>query len=245
MAARDVAARVHRRTAGPSEERFATSGKPAKDGISADSAEIEVQLDITTFMTQLAEAVGGATDDLDRRRRIGALALASDTVPEPLRRAAVAARLPVCTWPARDLRIPAVDAATGELVVFRPDSGVALTDAVAASCAVPGVWPPVTIGVRRFIDGGARSGTNADLADGTDIVVIITPAGPEDQAGWAALAAELATLAPARAHVIGADPASVAAFGTNPLSPATRRPSALAGREVGRSQVEPLRALFG
>jgi predicted acylesterase/phospholipase RssA len=32
-------------------------------------------------------------------------------------------------------------------------SGVSLVDAVAASCAVPGIWPPVTIAGRRYMDG--------------------------------------------------------------------------------------------
>ena len=54
-------------------------------------------------------------------------------------------------------------------------SGVGLVDAVAASCAVPGVWPPVTIGDRRYIDGGVRSTINADLAEGHDQVVVLTP----------------------------------------------------------------------
>ena len=62
---------------------------------------------------------------------------------------------------------------TGELVVFDRESGVELVDAVAASCAVPGVWPPATVAGRRYIDGGARSGTNADLAAGAERVLIV------------------------------------------------------------------------
>jgi predicted acylesterase/phospholipase RssA len=48
----------------------------------------------------------------------------------------------------------------------RSGRGVGLVDAVGASCAVPRVWPPVTIGERRFMDGGMRTVANADLARG-------------------------------------------------------------------------------
>jgi NTE family protein len=41
-------------------------------------------------------------------------------------------------------------------------------DAVGASCAVPGVWSLVTLGERRFMDGGMRTIANADLAHGYD-----------------------------------------------------------------------------
>ena len=63
----------------------------------------------------------------------------------------------------------------GEFVAFEKSSGVSLVDAVAASCAVPGVWPPVTINGRRYIDGGMRSAVNADLAAGYERVVVLAP----------------------------------------------------------------------
>ncbi len=53
--------------------------------------------------------------------------------------------------------------------------GTGVVDAVGANCAVPGVWPPVTIGDRRFMDGGVRSVANADLAAGYERVVIVAP----------------------------------------------------------------------
>ncbi|KOG91505.1 patatin, partial [Streptomyces varsoviensis] len=72
------------------------------------------------------------------------------------RRAVVERRLLSHEWPARRLLVTAVDAATGEFTAFDAASGVGIVDAVAASCAVPGVWPPVTIGAKRYIDGGVR-----------------------------------------------------------------------------------------
>ena len=52
--------------------------------------------------------------------------------------------------------------------------GVELDRAVASSCAVPGLFPPITINGRRYIDGGMRSATNADLVEGAERVLIVT-----------------------------------------------------------------------
>jgi hypothetical protein len=82
-------------------------------------------------------------------------ALAARTMPESGRRKVFQARLPVSDWHAKVLKVTAVDARAGEFVVFDSAGEAGLVDAVGASCAVPGVWPPVTIGNRRFVDGGA------------------------------------------------------------------------------------------
>ena len=132
----------------------------------------------------------------------------------------------------------AVDAETGDPVVFTRDSGVDLVDAVAASCAVPGVWPPVTINGRRFIDGGVRSGANADLAAGCDRVLVITPSQAAAPQPWGNLDDEIDQLSPADVHVIYADDASIAAFGTNPLAPSTRGPAAREGRRIGGAEAD-------
>jgi predicted acylesterase/phospholipase RssA len=50
----------------------------------------------------------------------------------------------------RDVHLAGAD------VALDRTAGVPLVEAVAASCAVPGIWPPVTTGGRRFIDGGTR-----------------------------------------------------------------------------------------
>ncbi len=111
----------------------------------------------------------------ERRRRLGAMALAADTVDPDVRRAVLVGRLVGNEWPARSLLVTAVDAATGARRVLDRSSGVGLVDAVAASSAVPGVWPPVTIGGARYIDGGVWSVTNADLATGCDRVLVLAP----------------------------------------------------------------------
>jgi NTE family protein len=187
-------------------------------------------------MSRFGAAVAGVVDEMDRRRRVGAFARAASTVPEAKRRAVIAARLPAADWPQRDLRIPAVDAVTGEVVIFTRDSGVTLVDAVAASCAVPGIWPPATIGDRRYVDGGVRSSTNADLAAGADQILLITPTLPDAPAPSLGgdLRTELGTLSNSHVKVIYAGQDSMPAL-RNPLAIHTRAPAARAGRTVGRT----------
>jgi NTE family protein len=225
-----------------------TSGVPLSDlydrQLSAESAEIEVELNMEELLARFTAATADLISQDEAMRAIGALALDTETVAEPVRQAAIAARLPVPDWPDRPVLLPAIDALTGELVVFSRDSGVALVDAVAASCAVPGIWPPVTINGRRYIDGGIRSATNADLAAGYDRTLIITPALPDQPAPFDQLGGEVERLKPGLAQVIHADAASVAAFGTNPLSPATRPPAAQAGRAIGRAHAAAVTALW-
>jgi|SRR5450755_4200186 NTE family protein len=183
-------------------------------------------------------------DPARARARIGKMALAADTESEADQRRVIAARLPA-EWPDRPLQVTAVDAGTGELTVFDAASGVPLVDAVGASCAVPGVWPPVTIGERRFIDGGIRSPANADLAKGYGQVVIVAPIirGMSRQGGVRWQAAALAA-AGARVAVIGPDAAATAAIGRNVLDPARRAPAARAGYAQASSVVEQVAAVW-
>jgi NTE family protein len=199
------------------------------------SSEIEVDFDIDAMIAMFGAAEAESTSPEDMRRRIGALALAADTVPEDVRRLAIAGRLPVHQWSDRAVLIPAVDAETGELVVFTRESGVPLVDAVTASCAVPGVWPPATINGQRYIDGGTRSSTNADLAGPADKVLVIVPALVDVEPFASQFAQEVTALKPAKIFTVSADDAALQAFGANPLSPATRKPSALAGRALGKA----------
>jgi NTE family protein len=82
-------------------------------------------------------------------------------------------------WPERGFWSCAVDLDDGSRVVFgRPGEPPAEPgQAVAASCAIPGVFAPVEINGRLYIDGGGWSPTNADvLADlGLDLVIVVSP----------------------------------------------------------------------
>lgn len=174
----------------------------------------------------------------DKLREIGAVALSAETVAEPVRREVIAARLPRHDWPDRELRITAIDIPTAELVVFDRNSGVELVDAVAASCSVPGVWPPVTIGERRYMDGGVASSANLGVAHDCASAVVLVPAGEDVPAPFGAGPADEIAAFPGRAFGVFADAASLAAFGSNVLDPAARIGAAHAGREQGRRVAE-------
>lgn len=158
------------------------------------------------------------------------------------RLAAIRERLPVQEWgPDGRLQVTAVDVETGALRVFDGSDGVSLVDAVAASCAVPGVYPPVPIGDRTYVDGGARSGSNADLLAHCDRVLALTPVdravGPMRTAGQ---------LLGSTPHlVVSPDPASVAAIGKNVLDPARRADSARAGRAQAAAVAPLAREVWG
>jgi NTE family protein len=216
----------------PLDELFARQTQPA-----LQSREIPVELDLERLAADWAEVMTGVTSPREMLRRVGAYALAADTVPEAERRAVIESRLPSRAWPSRRIQLVAVDAESGEPCVFDSQSGAELVDAVAASCSVPGIWPPVTIGGRRYIDGGVRSRDNADLAEGSERIVIISPVGYD---------APIPSPMPLRqvvgqlrdrgseVIVMAPDPASAAAIGTNPLDPASRVPAAEAGLAQGR-----------
>ncbi|MFI7427918.1 patatin-like phospholipase family protein [Micromonospora sp. NPDC049836] len=193
-----------------------------------------------------AWAGGRGGDPARARARVGAMALAARTPSEASRRAVLEARLPVRDWPARRLLVTAVDAASGEFVVFDADAGVSLVDAVGASCAVPGVWPPVTIGARRYVDGGVRSSVNADLAAGAAAVLVLAPVtagfGPGPR-----LAAQVAQLrsAGSRVAVVTPDGGSRRAIGRNVLDPARRAGAARAGHAQAAAVAAEVAAMWG
>lgn len=196
------------------------------------SSELQVDSSLDALIEQFAACFDGSPDEVEVRRRLGAVALAAPTVDESARIAVIESRLSSHDWSDRELLITAVDATTGEFRIFDRTSGVPLVSAIAASCAVPGVWPPVTIDGTRYMDGGVRSGSNADLAEGAAVVVILAPFaggfGPTVEAEADALRSKGAVV-----ELIVADGPSLAAFGTNVLDPATRAPALAEGRRQG------------
>ncbi|HEX6684097.1 MAG TPA: patatin-like phospholipase family protein [Candidatus Limnocylindrales bacterium] len=210
-AGEDLEARYQRQLAPPSGEIAARMGAP--------------------LFARYALAMLRSRDAQSFGVRMGRLALATKTISAEERRQVIADRLGVTEWPERRLLVTAVDATTGEFRAFDRSSGASISDAVGASCAVPGVWPPVTIDGRPWIDGGMRSPTNADLASGCSRVVIIAPTtfggrgipgAPGQAAALRAAGAEVALITP--------DPAARQAIGRNVLDPARRAASARAGR---------------
>src|SRR3954462_14730810 len=78
-----------------------------------------------------------------------------------------------------NLWIVACDYATGRRVAFGRDDApnADLADAVAASCAIPGFYHPVTINGRRYVDGGLWSTSTLDIPrnESLDLVIPLTP----------------------------------------------------------------------
>jgi NTE family protein len=111
---------------------------------------------------------------------------------------------------------------------------------VAASCAVPGIWPPVTIGGIRYIDGGVRSATNVDLAAGYPLVLLLAPLAD------LSLHSQVTELTQngSQVEVLVPDENSLTAFGVNPLDPVTRTPAARAGRTQGQQAATTIAELW-
>ncbi|MFL5911953.1 MAG: patatin-like phospholipase family protein, partial [Gaiellaceae bacterium] len=157
-------------------------------------------------------------------------------------RATVAARLPSQHWPERTVLVTAVDARTGEPVVFDRHSGVDLVDAVAASTSS---GSPYSIGGNRYIDGGYRRNENADIAAGYARVLVLSPFGGRTRTPleWGMhLAAQVDELRArgSRVETIFPDSNSEHMFGANAMDPSLRPPAAGAGYDQGRALAEQL-----
>lgn len=210
-------------------------------------------MSVADILEKTNRIINSAENAADMRRGMGTAALesdaASDSSVRARRRAVVAARLPRQDWPRRPLLIPAVDARTGEPVVFDRHSGVELADAVTASCAGSGVHG---IGDDRYIDGGYRSNLNADLAAGYRRVLVLAPFGDKTRLPleWGVhLAAQAEHL---RAHgsrvetiFPDGDARDLFAIGANQMDPASRPPAARAGHEQGKSVAGRLAEFWG
>ncbi|MGX2993347.1 patatin-like phospholipase family protein [Streptomyces sp. JNUCC 64] len=136
-----------------------------------------VRLPVTVRQTaRFLWAALGSRDPQRSVERLARAALRARTGPEAEVFDTVGALLGgVRDWPERELRIAAVDARSGRTRVFDSRSRATLLEAVAASCAVPVVWPPVTVEGRRWMDGGSRSTANLQLARGFRRVLALAP----------------------------------------------------------------------
>ena len=206
---------------------------------------------VADHLERIGKIIASAEDMADLRRRMGAAALemdaGADSSWQSQWRATVAARLPSQDWPQRTVLITAVDAQTGEPVVFDRHSGVDLADAVAASCSS---GRPYRIGDDLYIDGGYRSNAeNADLAAGYARVLVLSPFGgrtlvPLD---WGMhLAAQVDELRAGGSSVepIFPDSHSEHMFGANAMDPSLRAPAAQAGYDQGRALAGQLTAFW-
>ncbi|MET7841805.1 patatin-like phospholipase family protein [Streptomyces sp. NPDC005356] len=213
--------------------------------LAAPVGEIAGHLGAAATLRHARAALSSRTPE-DFGRKVGHIALAADTPDEATRRAVIAGRLVSHRWPERPFLVTAVRATTGEFRVLDRGSGVGLVDAVAASCAVPGVWPPVTFEDDRWIDGGVRSPANAHLAEGHDRIVIIAPIAAGGGTLESARAqAERLTAGGARVTLITPNRTTRRAMGHNSLDPTHRAPSARAGREQAPAHAASVAEVWG
>ena len=205
--------------------------------------------DLAELMAVFAAAAQVPGGEQAVRAEVGAYArrYPGGAAAEAERVGRIASLLPSPDWPPGDLRVTGVDAEDGTFLVHDASSGVPLPVALAASCAVPGVGPTITVAGRPVMDGGMRSGTNADVAQGCGRVLVVacnpeppqSPLGPSLPRAVAALSAEAEVL------VVEADAASRAAAGTNPLLMSTRGASAAAGFAQAATVADRVRHFWG
>ena len=190
-----------------------------------------------------------ATDEMSPEvaRAIGQRAATAATVPEDEYVASLAGMLPGPGWPAGDLRVTGVSVGTGERAVWTASSGVPLVRAVAASCSVPGMFPPVHVGEEAFVDGGVGSGSNADalLGSGVEAAVFVGPLVGETGLGRVsalALERERTRLADEGIPLLDVVPGErFAAFGQDLMNPAHRAAAVDVGRADGEEAATRLR----
>jgi NTE family protein len=208
------------------------------DGQPAEPANV----DMNAVMTAFGILFDPGIDPQQGRAQVGRLALEAHVDGAAARLERVARLVPSEDWPDQPLLITAVDTADGAFVVWDRDSGIPLPTAVTASCSVPCVFPPVEINGHCYMDGGARSVTNADLARGASSVVIIEPLAhlsPRET-----LRRELRELGDARVAQIGPDQAAIDVFGANVLDPALWRPAFRAGLAQAAASAPEVRAVW-
>lgn len=219
----------------PLEDLFAEQLEPADQ-------EIGAQLGRLTLLRLLPPMLVPGSQQ-QKLRRVGKLSMRAHPPGGQQRIEVIRSRIGIAEWPDRDLRITSVEAESGTFVAFDRTSGVDLTHAVAASCAVPLVWPAVTIGGLHYVDGGMRSTANVDLASGYDTVVVIAPL-PHSFSKRTSIRAQLAATGAARTAVVTPDEKALKDIGKNVLDPAKRADAARTGLRQSADVLAKVRAAW-
>lgn len=151
-----------------------------------------------------------------------------------------------CEWPERETWVMAVDYWSGRRTAFGRSGAPAamMSEAVVASCSIPGWYAPKPIGGRSYVDGGVRSMTSLDLLSKIDLdeVYVLAPMAsyvPGGQGGAIAFlerrirrlitigltheARKVKAATGARVSVLTPGPEDLAALGVNPMDPSRRQ----------------------
>jgi NTE family protein len=222
-----------------------------KEDLAAAAPHLETQVapppsaaalaSLATLIAAMAAAAASPDPDA-ARAEIGRTAVAAPTFSEQDSLArTMFVPLAGRSWP-RNFRATAVNTLTCAFTLWDQSCPTPLARAVASSSALPGVYPPITIGEERYMDGGVRSMLNADLAAGHGIVVVVSCYAltlPDDVSNTdaaalnAALRAELAVLRDSGSTVELVTPSeellALTSGGTRMLDPALTHGAYLAG----------------
>ncbi|MEY9962442.1 NTE family protein [Streptacidiphilus sp. MAP12-16] len=215
------------------------SDTPAPPGNRGDSAPQADRGRLAEVFAILADA---SLEPADARRQVGQVAIAAQTITEQAHIAGISMLITAQEWPDRQLLITAVDVETGELKVWDRAGDAPLRTAVASSCALPGVSPPITVNGRRYMDGGIGSGTNADVATGADVLVLLEPLAHLFPRG--PLERELAAAGAGTVVTINPDQAALDAFGPDLGDWAAWQPAREAGIRQAAATAERVRAAW-
>lgn len=154
-----------------------------------------MNLDPSRFVSIYMKMPVDAEAPVELLKEFGALSKTGAVVPEELYAAIFeSVAEPDAPWP-ENFAAASVDVDSGAFTLIRRAHGAPLRQGVAASCAVPGIFPPVRIGDRLFMDGGCRSPTSADAAKGHAKVVTLAVNTPlSGPAIWAMAKREAAAV---------------------------------------------------
>ncbi|MGH2633805.1 MAG: patatin-like phospholipase family protein [Tepidiformaceae bacterium] len=234
----------------PSEMVTAIKGQAGAAPPAATGSAPAPAADLTELMRLMARAASGESTPEAARAELGQFALRAQTPPEETFIAGFGRTLSGAAWPSRRFTCTAVDTADGSFVTWDNDSGVPLAAAVASSCSVPGIVPPITINGRRYMDGGMRSATNIDLVAGYDVVLAVVvraaelaAGNPMAEASKQRLESELDAVrnAGGAVEVIAPDDAAIEVFGVNLMDFSRRTGAVDAGVRQGRAEAERLK----
>lgn len=135
-------------------------------------AAADAQQQVDQLIASLSEAAENPDRADEIRAEMGRMALSAATISEE-QWLGMFSTFAGADWPAV-FSCTAVSTFDGSFRVWDKASGVDPQLAIASSCAVPGVFPPVTIGDARWMDGGGRDILNADVAAGHDVVLAVS-----------------------------------------------------------------------
>ena len=214
------------------------AGNPSAAGPAPDLSKV------MAFFMRMPET---GEPPIELRREIGEMARTSQTIPEAQMLAQFATMGVSGDWP-KKFACTAVDATSGEFKVWREEDGVDFARAIASSCSVPGIFPPITINGRLWMDGGMRSGTNVDVAAGHErvlaVVVIPMALANERMKGRVNAEGDAVTKAGGRFDMIAPDAETQEAFGPN-LMDGTRRIQLIEqGMRQGKAEAGRIKAFW-